>query len=108
MSAQKDGDLVAHATGLFCEGCGKPVRRGQFVNAYDDVGEVHVDCANPWATPKPDDLPIYVLLGDPLVRFRVKHDGLAEAVQAPRADPYAHRDGSRECRPVDDIEGAAI
>jgi hypothetical protein len=60
-----------------CEGCGHTVERGQFVNAYDDVGEVHVNCEQPWATPDdvsevdPEAGPIYVLLGQPLKRFRV-------------------------------------
>lgn len=58
-----------------CEGCGHFVERGQFVHAYDDVGEVHVDCENPFATADveevdPDAGPVFVLLGQPLRRFK--------------------------------------
>ena len=61
-----------------CEGCGHFVERGQFVHCYDDVGEVHVNCEQPWATPAdvravdPEAGPIYVLLGQPLSHFRVE------------------------------------
>ena len=63
-----------------CEGCSKPVLRGQFCHAYDDVGEVHVNCDEPNATTDPsviDDYagPVYVLLGSPLTRYRVSELG---------------------------------
>lgn len=61
-----------------CEGCGHSIDRGQFVHCYHDVGEVHVNCEQPWATPAdvaevdPEAGPIYVLLGQPLTRFRAQ------------------------------------
>lgn len=61
---------------LLCEGCDKPVLRGQFVHVYRDVGEVHVDCDHPFAVPllptlDDDDQPMpeFILLGQPLMRF---------------------------------------
>jgi hypothetical protein len=54
------------------------IERGQFVHCYDDVGEVHVDCDKPFASVEdpeavdPDAGPIFVLLGQPLSRFRIK------------------------------------
>ena len=73
-------------TGCLCELCGKPVRRGQFVNVYDDVGEAHLDCERPYALPKaltpaPQGdafMPTFVLLGDPMLLFHVY--GVEEAV----------------------------
>jgi hypothetical protein len=50
-----------------CEACGKPVLRGQFCIAYEDVGEVHANCDDPTATS--DDPMAIVLLGSPLRRF---------------------------------------
>jgi hypothetical protein len=55
-----------------CEACRKPILRGQFVHAYDDVGEVHVDCARPFAVS--DDPSAFILAGDPMVRLRVTLD----------------------------------
>jgi hypothetical protein len=60
-----------------CEVCGRAVERGQFVHCYDDVGEVHVDCGKPFAivpdveAVDEDAGPIYILLGQPLMRYRV-------------------------------------
>ena len=83
--------MTEHTTGLKCEGCGKPVRRGHFVNVYDDAGEVHADCESPYRrplNPTVDDetsqtLPTYVLLGDPLSLFLLSAEHIvAEAAKA--------------------------
>jgi hypothetical protein len=59
-----------------CEGCGHFIERGQFVHCYDDVGEVHHNCEHPFSSTDvsaidPNAGPVYVLLGQPLQRFRV-------------------------------------
>lgn len=59
-----------------CEGCDHFIERGQFVHCYDDVGEVHVDCEKPFASTDPEAVdeeagPVFVLLGQPLRRFKV-------------------------------------
>ncbi|MDH4746643.1 hypothetical protein OMP43_21690 [Sphingomonas sp. CBMAI 2297] len=35
--------------GANCENCGKPVMVGQLVLLWDDAGEMHADCENPWS-----------------------------------------------------------
>lgn len=59
-----------------CEGCGHSIERGQFVHCFHDVGEVHVNCESPFASTDVDAVdeiagPVFVLLGQPLTRFRV-------------------------------------
>lgn len=55
-----------------CEGCGHWVIVGHVVSLYHDVGEVHVDCENPYAIPATepegteDDPKAYVMVGYPL------------------------------------------
>ena len=74
-----------------CEACGHFIERGQFVHCYNDVGEVHVNCEQPWATPSSSTLddddepmPEYVLLGQPLTRFRVQvPEAILEKAEAP-------------------------
>jgi hypothetical protein len=64
-----------------CELCDRPLRLGQFVNSYDDIGLAHCNCERPWvkpeeATPTPDDdgtvMPTYVLLGEPALLEELK------------------------------------
>lgn len=55
-----------------CELCGRPVEVGQVVLPYDDIGEAHADCANPYslAVERGDDSPEPVLLlGNPMRHF---------------------------------------
>lgn len=47
-----DGDYAEQTCG---EGCGKPIRDGEWVYHFDDVGEIHVDCENPTARPASAD-----------------------------------------------------
>ena len=62
-----------HDLGTTCEGCGLPVCVGHAVHLYDDVGEVHFDCDNPYRLPTSEEKrdaeaeagPVYVLLGEP-------------------------------------------
>lgn len=68
-----------------CEGCAKPVRRGQFINVYD-VGPVHIDCDNPDATTDPSLVdgeagPVFVMLGNPMRYFRAADAALAAMPQ---------------------------
>jgi hypothetical protein len=53
--------------GTRCEGCGQPVRVGQIVHLYDDVGEVHLDCTKPYALS--DDPKAMILAGSPMRLF---------------------------------------
>ncbi|MES3054939.1 hypothetical protein O6V14_04785 [Sphingomonas faeni] len=57
--------------GCPCENCGKPVEAGQLILYYDDVGEMHADCENPFSLdyePPKDDAPEpVILLGSPMV-----------------------------------------
>ncbi len=55
--------------GSLCEACGRPVEVGQVVCLYDDVGEIHADCNNPYSlSPDVDDeMPTpCILLGAPM------------------------------------------
>lgn len=55
-----------------CEACGDEVRPGHFVLAYDDVGEVHVDCAHPYRLSS--DPETFVMLGEPMMRIRIREE----------------------------------
>ena len=48
-----------------CEACAKPIMPGQVVHPYNDVGEVHVDCDQPYKVPADDDKAMF-MLGDPM------------------------------------------
>jgi hypothetical protein len=54
-----------------CENCGKPVEAGQLILYYDDVGEMHADCENPFSLeydpPKDASPEPMILLGSPMV-----------------------------------------
>jgi hypothetical protein len=40
------------STGCPCEPCGKPIREGDYVILYDDIGEAHADCDSPDVRPE--------------------------------------------------------
>lgn len=64
----------AREKGCPCEACGHPVEVGHVVQVYDDVGEIHADCDNPYSltpdldedSPKP-----CILLGNPMLLYPV-------------------------------------
>lgn len=63
-----------------CELCNKPLLLGQFVNHYDDVGTIHMDCERPFVKPSepcasPNDgenMQTFVLLGEPALLEELK------------------------------------
>lgn len=63
------GEKLHPEKGTNCEGCGRPVQVGQCVMLYDDVGEVHADCADPWRVVRTDeaDQPTFLLVGRPMI-----------------------------------------
>lgn len=77
-----------------CENCGAPVRVGHVVLPYDDVGELHADCANPYSLtvesvadgPKP-----CVLVGSPMIHVPLS----ALASPAPNDDLRAENERLR-------------
>lgn len=67
----KSGEgAVERELGAPCENCQKPVEVGQLVVCYDDVGEMHADCDNPfsleYAPPKDPAPEPVILLGSPM------------------------------------------
>jgi hypothetical protein len=62
--------VASREQGPPCENCGKPVEVGQLVLPWDDVGEMHVNCEQPFSLDyqRADDEPEpVVLLGDPML-----------------------------------------
>lgn len=55
--------------GLKCVGCGSPVQVGQCVLIYDDAGEVHADCTDPWRVvhAREAEQPTFMLIGRPMI-----------------------------------------
>lgn len=63
------GDRVFRERGTVCLNCKRQVEIGQVVMAWDDAGEMHADCANPYRidVKQPEDSPpLAVLLGNPM------------------------------------------
>lgn len=68
-----------------CEACGHHVVVGHVVTVYADVGEVHMDCENPYSLPTEaaagteDDPKAYVLLGFPVKNYPAPLDHSSHA-----------------------------
>lgn len=80
----EQGAHVGAEPEIICEGCGKPVLRGQFVHCYTDVGEVHVDCERPNALS--GDPEAVVLLGEPLRRTALASPRTGRSASPPEGD----------------------
>jgi hypothetical protein len=76
-----------------CPNCGKPVEVGQVVLPRDDAGEMHVDCAHPFALryePSPDEPAPVVLLGEPMRYVPLAHlQSLSSAREEERREGQA-------------------
>ena len=70
LATPKAPTSTAAEEGPPCENCGDPVRVGHVVLPYDDVGELHADCANPYSLtvePVADGPKPCVLVGSPMI-----------------------------------------